>query len=299
MKPRVFIGSSTEGLDIARAVQSELREDVLAIRWGNGIFNLSQSVLNGLIEQLDSCDAGIFVFSADDAVKIRNQDGIAVRDNVLFELGLSIGKIGQHASFFIEPDDADGLRRASDLLGITAAPYSLQDAKIDAQSAISPACTAIRKMLQKLPAPKYRLYSYCGPAKVSEINQFMAEWIDDGGRTAIFSRDLSWAANDSSIFEKLAYKARDHSLIVCLPKKIPLIDELPGCEFYEYSSLGIESKSRFTVTRFGTPGAQVAIGRPDGKGHLIEVFRDARDPAVTLACDMIDFVRAHSREYSK
>ena len=47
-RPPMFIGSSSEGLSIARAIQVELENDVDATIWDQGVFGLSQSSLEAL-----------------------------------------------------------------------------------------------------------------------------------------------------------------------------------------------------------------------------------------------------------
>jgi predicted nucleotide-binding protein len=47
-RPQMFIGSSTEGLPVARALQAELENDVDAKVWDQGVFGLSDSSLEAL-----------------------------------------------------------------------------------------------------------------------------------------------------------------------------------------------------------------------------------------------------------
>jgi predicted nucleotide-binding protein len=57
--------------------------------------------LEALLTQLEEADMGLFVFSPDDTVKIRNAEQGAVRDNVIFELGLYVGRLGITHSFIV------------------------------------------------------------------------------------------------------------------------------------------------------------------------------------------------------
>src|SRR5947209_1818807 len=63
MKQRVFIGSSTESLPIARAIQAGLEHEHEPTVWDQGIQELTQSTLTSLIGTLEASDAGVFVMS--------------------------------------------------------------------------------------------------------------------------------------------------------------------------------------------------------------------------------------------
>jgi len=146
--PKVFIGSSSEGLDIAYAVQEELEHNAYPTVWSQGIFQLSSNILDDLLKILDITDFGIFVFSADDVLKIRDQQVLSVRDNVLLELGLFIGRLGKERSFIIIPRNNDQLHLPTDLLGITPATFNPD--REDIQAALGPACNKIRKVIREL-----------------------------------------------------------------------------------------------------------------------------------------------------
>lgn len=123
MRPRLFIGSSREGLSIAYASQQNLRHDAEITVWDQGVFELSSTALDSLIKVLDKSDFGMFVFSPDDLLIIRGEENQAVRDNVVFELGLFIGHLGKDRCFILVPEGTDRLRIASDLIGITPATF--------------------------------------------------------------------------------------------------------------------------------------------------------------------------------
>ncbi len=61
----------------------------------------------------------MFVFSPDDVAMMRDRAMPIVRDNVIFELGLFIGRLGRERNFIISPNDAHDLHLPSDLSGIT------------------------------------------------------------------------------------------------------------------------------------------------------------------------------------
>jgi len=146
---KVFIASSVEGLNIAYDIQSNLAHDADCTVWPQGVFELSVPPIDSLIRQLDNSDFAIFVFSPDDEVKMRGDSVSAVRDNVLFELGLFIGRLGKHRCFIVAPD-APPMRIASDLIGVTPATYSSRRDPAEMAANLGPACQAIRRAIKTL-----------------------------------------------------------------------------------------------------------------------------------------------------
>src|SRR5262245_34779912 len=102
--------------DIAYAVQQNLTNDADVIVWSQGIFEVGSNALDDLLKAATDCDFAIFVFSPEDIVRIRDKEYLSVRDNVVFELGLFMGKLGKSRSFAITPN-VQGLRLPTDLAG--------------------------------------------------------------------------------------------------------------------------------------------------------------------------------------
>jgi len=148
MKPRLFIASSVEGLEVAYAAQENLEHDFEVTVWPQGVFQLSKTALASLIGVLGSFDAAIFVFSPDDVSVVRGTHRPAVRDNVLFELGLFIGKLGPDKCFILKPRTFSDLHFPSDLLGLTPATYDGARSDGNTTAALGPACNKIRKQLR-------------------------------------------------------------------------------------------------------------------------------------------------------
>jgi predicted nucleotide-binding protein len=103
----MFIGSSVEGLNVAYAIQQNLTHDAEATVWDQGVFELSLTTIEALTELLGRVDFGVFVFSPDDITHMRGQNGHSVRDNVLFEFGLFVGKLSRQRVFFVVPEGDD------------------------------------------------------------------------------------------------------------------------------------------------------------------------------------------------
>jgi hypothetical protein len=145
--PTVFIGSSSESVTVAEALQQGLRSIADTTLWSQGVFSLSRSALESLIKILDAMDFAVLICNADDLSISRGEELPSPRDNVIFELGLFMGHLRQDRSFFVF-DSGLKLKLPSDLLGISAATYrSRADGNLEA--ALGPACTTIKQAIQR------------------------------------------------------------------------------------------------------------------------------------------------------
>jgi len=149
MKPRIFIGSSVEGINVAYAIHQNLDHDAEVTVWDQGVFELSKTTIESLIDILDIVDFGIFVFSPDDELIMRGDETASIRDNVLFEAGLFIGKLGRERVFFIIPDKIK-IQIPSDLLGVKPGKYNPNREDNSLQSATGVFCNQIRNQIDRL-----------------------------------------------------------------------------------------------------------------------------------------------------
>jgi len=147
MKKRIFIGSSTEALNIAYSIQENLEHVAEVTVWTQDIFKPSSYTLDDLEDALDAFDYGVFVFSPDDITKMRSEEFRTVRDNVLFEFGLFIGRLGRENCFFVVPRSIDGIHLPTDLLGLSPLTYDPTRTDDNLNAALGPACNKIRKEL--------------------------------------------------------------------------------------------------------------------------------------------------------
>lgn len=148
-KPSLFIGTSGEGLEIGRAIQYQLHHDAHCSVWNEGVFGLSQGTLESLVSSLDRFDFAVLVITPDDVVISREIERQAPRDNIMFELGLFMGRLGRVRTFAVSSNAAN-LKLPSDLAGVTMARYDADHARTDATSAIGPACYLIRQAIREL-----------------------------------------------------------------------------------------------------------------------------------------------------
>lgn len=119
----MFIGSSTEGLDIARNLQADLEHTgrCSVIRWDQGIFEASSYTIPRLAKAATEADFAVLIATADDIVESRGIQRAAARDNVYFELGLFIGALGLERTYLMSA--SPNLELPSDLQGLTYLPY--------------------------------------------------------------------------------------------------------------------------------------------------------------------------------
>ncbi len=148
MKLSVFIGSSSEALEYARAVQENLNDDVRAIVWDQDVFRLSKPTLESLMDVTADVDAAIFILAPDDRIKIRGSALFAARDNVIYELGLFCGRLEPHRCFVIAPKIGKKMRLPSDLMGFQVALYDPEEK--NPVRALGNACHRVRRELKEL-----------------------------------------------------------------------------------------------------------------------------------------------------
>jgi hypothetical protein len=147
-RPFVFIGSSAEGLPIAKAVQKNLDHSAECQIWSQGVFGLTEGSLESLVNKLDDFDFSILVLTPDDLAISRGEQQPIPRDNVLLELGLFIGGLGRKRTFMV-CERGTKLKLPSDLAGITPATYKAPESGT-LQSALGAACSDIEEAIKKL-----------------------------------------------------------------------------------------------------------------------------------------------------
>lgn len=148
-KPTAFVASSTKYREIAEIVQESLEREVDVTLWFQDFVSPSSYVLDDLVRQLDDFDCGIFVFAPEDPVTVGGTVQVAVRDNVLFEVGLFIGRLGKDRTFILAPRHAPDMRTASDLLGLTTVQYDSTRGDGNIRAALGPATSRIARVIRE------------------------------------------------------------------------------------------------------------------------------------------------------
>jgi CRP/FNR family cyclic AMP-dependent transcriptional regulator len=106
---RLFIISSAEALPIARGIQNALEHDPFSVViWTDGVFRVANYTLQSLEDEVDQSDFAIAIAHADDMTAVRGAEWPTPRDNVVFELGLFMGRLGRARAILMEPREEKG-----------------------------------------------------------------------------------------------------------------------------------------------------------------------------------------------
>lgn len=148
-KTRVFIISSAESLPIAREIESAFEYDGFETKlWNEGVFKISNYTIQSLEDEVDRSDFCIAIAHPEDRTVSRGAEWPSARDNVIFELGLFMGRLGRERAILMESRD-DKVKLPSDLTGLTTVCYRYIPGA-EAESFMGPACNAVRKHIVAL-----------------------------------------------------------------------------------------------------------------------------------------------------
>ncbi len=152
-KIRVFIISSAEALHVGRMVRNAFQHDtdaIIATLWTDDVFKVANYTLQDLEAQIDDSDFAVAIAHADDLTESRGKPWPSPRDNVIFELGLFMGRLGRERAILMEPRE-EKVKLPSDMSGIMTIPYKYEVGK-DTAALMAPACDALRQHVLRLKA---------------------------------------------------------------------------------------------------------------------------------------------------
>ena len=126
-----------------------LTHDAEVTLWNEGFFGLGKTFIETLVNSLPRFDFAVLVLTPDDLVNSREVESLGPRDNVLFELGLFMGRLGRSRTFILHQATSK-LKIPSDLSGMTTATYEWPREDKSYKSAVGPACDSIREIVRDL-----------------------------------------------------------------------------------------------------------------------------------------------------
>jgi Predicted nucleotide-binding protein containing TIR-like domain len=139
----LFIGSSTEGLPVARAIKDNLESQFRVEIWNEGVFELMKSTLEGLFVAGQRFEFAILVLTPDDTVCVEGEELKAQRDNVILELGFFLGALGRYRTFIVH-EKSETLKLPTEIAGVTCATYHRPPGDDFSEVLVHP-CSRIKK----------------------------------------------------------------------------------------------------------------------------------------------------------
>jgi CRP/FNR family cyclic AMP-dependent transcriptional regulator len=147
-EPRVFIGSSVEGLAVAEGVHAGLAHfNAIVEPWSQNVFTASAGTMEVLERKAADADFAVLILTPDDVATIRGENETIPRDNVIFELGLFMGALGRHRTYIVKPRGID-LKLPTDLLGVTALEFR-PSAPQDLAVSLGAVCTELKTLIRQ------------------------------------------------------------------------------------------------------------------------------------------------------
>lgn len=150
VEPRLFMICSAEALDIAKCIRIGLKHDTRQIViWSDEqIFESGSYPLEALEREVNQTDFAIALAEPDDIIRSRDRTQATVRDNVIFELGFFMSRLGRARSLLLVPRGAD-VKLPSDFKGLTPIGYSKVGPGDDMPVILGPTIDEIGNIIKK------------------------------------------------------------------------------------------------------------------------------------------------------
>ena len=129
-----------------RTSLSDVAETAL---WNDGVFSLGRTFIESLTSAVARFDFATLVLTPDDEMLVRNDEMLGPRDNIIFELGLFMGRLGRERTFIVRPASGP-LKIPSDLAGISVATFDWPRSDGNYRAALGPACDLMREAIRDL-----------------------------------------------------------------------------------------------------------------------------------------------------
>lgn len=148
--PRVFMICSAEALSIARSIRVGLEHNAEINIWSDdSIFAPGSYPIESLEEQVNRADFGIALCEPDDLITARGNTSAVPRDNVIFELGFFMSRLGRHRTLLLVPKRTD-VTLPSDFKGLVPLPYATADKPSDRALAVGPVVDRLIAIIEEL-----------------------------------------------------------------------------------------------------------------------------------------------------
>ena len=260
--PSIFIGSSSEGLSVARMLQAQLQEFTAEV-WDQGLFTPGNYPMETLSKELRSRDFAILVCTPDDLILKRSNEVTVARDNVIFELGLFMGVLGRERTFIVVPSRAK-IELPSDLCAITQVRYDnerFQTGLSGQIAAIQIACMPLRSQISilwnKIQASRAKLISsMTANDRMKALRRLHTVIVQMRDLIIIFPGQLLDSLSDQQRFEtvKLQAAGKVDSLVASFQDDALASDLVP-----ELAQLA--NATKLALTKFPFPVDPAEVGK--------------------------------------
>lgn len=149
IKPRVFLICSQEALAVAQATRASLEaQHAQVVLWSDEeIFPPGSYPLENLEREVNLADFGIAFAQPDDLLRARDQQLPAPRNNVIFELGFFMSRLGRSRTLLLVPRGQD-MHLPSDFKGLLPLYYDTDGP--DLATALAPTAARIARIIADL-----------------------------------------------------------------------------------------------------------------------------------------------------
>jgi CRP/FNR family cyclic AMP-dependent transcriptional regulator len=144
---KLFIMSSSEAKSVANALSAGLKPDIDGKVWDRGVFFAGGYPLEALEREVAHSDFAVAIAEADDILESKGVRRPTLRDNVLFELGLFMGRLTRFRAVLVFPKWKD-IKFPSDLDGLTLIGYD-DGSAADLAQRLVPVCDQIRELVKR------------------------------------------------------------------------------------------------------------------------------------------------------
>jgi predicted nucleotide-binding protein len=141
---------SDQSAYVTNEIIAGLKHDHVVVRsWSlPGLFSPGGTPIDVLLKEVDGSDFAAFVFGPDDKIASRKAKYFVPRDNVVFELGLFMGRLSRERALVVMQHKSS-VKIPTDLLGVEAITYVTKSPP-DLATSIQTVCHDLRKIITRL-----------------------------------------------------------------------------------------------------------------------------------------------------
>ena len=122
------------------------------------------------------------------------------------------------------------------------------------------------------------------------ISRHLEDWLRNGGRCFILTRDLSWA-DDDNVKNCLLEKSAKGEIVIFMQKETTVSAHLhtQGADVRYYENFNYTFKNRFIISHWGTTVSKLTIPAVQGDAHVNHIY-DSSHRIYAYATEMAEFL---------